>query len=193
MLCNVSRVCCCLLGLLLLAPLAQAQRVDHHPPYVDQHFNLDHSPRYSYGAQLTYSDYYDNVPCSCGTCGTCAAGYGNGTNGRGQRRRDCPPVTTAKLQLWVPDCCEVFINRQRTKPQTLAGVHKGSRIFELAGLDTEPFIPYCLIQVIYNGEVYSRTIPVAVGGDYKVRFHHGFNLTPPIVDMGDAQDAPTAL
>jgi hypothetical protein len=192
MLCNYPRACCCLLSLLLLAPLAQAQHFDHHPPYVDPHFNMDHSPRYHYGAQLTYSDYYDSVSCGCGSCGACTGngidrGDGQGMDSGRQSRRNCPPVTTASLQLWVPECCEVTINGYRTKHQTLAGVHRGSRIFTLAGLDGEPYDHNCKIEVRDGGAVYTRIFPVSVGGQYKVRYPYGFTEFSETVPIGSGQ------
>ncbi len=46
----------------------------------------------------------------------------------------CPPAGNALLRVWVSDEATVWVNGQVTKPQTLAGVYRGSRIFSLTGL-----------------------------------------------------------
>ena len=119
MLSKSPRACFSLLCLFLLAPSVEAQFKDHHPPYVDPHFDLHHTPKYDYGARPTYSDYMAHAAASDSygstTCGVCNGdGNCNGdTNGvRGSRSPKCPPIDNAGLQLFVDDGLEVEINGQ---------------------------------------------------------------------------------
>ena len=99
-----------------------------HAPYQDQLFELDHTPKYFYGAQPQYGGYYSSHPCGCGTVQAGSSAY------CGAQVADCPPKTTAHLQLYVDDSMVVKINGQQTKTQFLAGVHRNSRVFTLTGL-----------------------------------------------------------
>ena len=167
-----------LLGLLLLMPLAEAQLVDHHPPYQDPHFDLHHTPRYDYGARPMYRD--DGAHASC-TAGSASCGICNGdgvANVRGSRSPACPPLDTATLQLWVPDHDQVEINGQPTSPQTLGGIHRNSRIFLLDGLEANQLSP-CEIVVTRCDEFGVTTsnryeFCVAAGQRYRVRYPRGF-------------------
>ena len=58
------------------------------------------------------------------------------TTGRSHTSREArtAPPTNAILVLWIPEAADVWINGQETKRQRLAGVHKGSRRYNLTGL-----------------------------------------------------------
>lgn len=82
----------------------------------------------------------------------------------------------AILKLWVPDDLEVVVNGKVTKSQSLAGKHRNSRIFSLAGLKYED--NSCEI-VIYEphgkkAKKYSLDLPVDAGGSYDVRYPRDF-------------------
>ncbi len=201
MLTNYRCVLLCSLFLLLVSS-AQGQRFDHHPPYQDPHFAPDQTPRYDYGTQTSFGNYYPNRgTCGSAACATCngggngadsdAIGLGGADSGgwRGSRNPQCPPVTTATLRLLVPDHCQVYINGHLTKQQTLGGIHKNSRIYSLSDLDTAPFEP-CTIEVIYHGDVYERQINVLVGQEYKIRFPDGFVLSQQRPEMLNNRGIP---
>lgn len=90
---------------------------------------------------------------------------------------NCPVSTTAALTLWVCDDATVCINGQTTKPQTLAGVHSGSRIYNLAGLNNGPLTASITVQLhradgtTENGET---TLTVEAGGKYEVKYPQAF-------------------
>ncbi len=196
-------VCCSLLTLFLLASCADAQFYDHHPPYQDQHFDLHHTPLHNYGARSIYSDDGSgttpgaNGTETCSACNEGADGWGNsgGGNPLGSRSPICPPVDNANLTLYVQDGLEVEINDQRTNQQTLAGVHRNSRIFLLEALDRYEPSP-CTI-VVYdcdasgNATSYRFDFSVRAGEHYKVRYRKGlFQQTHPRPDISDMPYMP---
>ncbi len=89
----------------------------------------------------------------------------------------CPVPITAALTLWVCDDATVCINGRATKPQTLGGIHAGSRIYNLAGLENGALTASISVQrhlpdgSIENGQT---EITVEAGGKYQVRYPQGF-------------------
>lgn len=61
-------------------------------------------------------------------------GMVTGASGSARAANRCPPPTNALLRVWVDDRATVWVNGQETKPQRLAGIHRGSRIFSLTHL-----------------------------------------------------------
>jgi hypothetical protein len=91
-----------------------------------------------------------------------------------------PPVTNALLRVWVDDNATVWVNGVRTKPQTLAGIHSGSRIFNLTGL-VPGQIQEAVVQVqLWNAMPQEERKLVQPGGSYVIRFAP---LQPPMEEM----------
>lgn len=195
MLTKSPSVCCSLLALLLLASRADSQFHFHHPPYQDQHFDLHQTPLYHYGTGSTYSDYGSSTTSGANGTATCSSRNG-GVDGSdnlacskatGSRSPKCPPVDNAILKLWVPDEFQVEVNGQKTKPQTLGGIHRNSRIFTLQGLSANR-VSACEISVAVHNEfgetiIYSRSIAVQAGEHCEVRYPDGFDTIPTSFQM----------
>jgi len=91
-----------------------------------------------------------------------------------------PPINNATLRLYVPDGYQVLINNQLTKNQSLGGIHRGSRIFSLEGLQWDR-VSHCEIVVMApiakdKYKEYHRTIAVHAGQHFTVHFHQGFHF-----------------
>ena len=97
----------------------------------------------------------------------------------------CRAPKNTILHLWVPDELCVEINGRTTKPQTLAGIHQGSRYFILEGLDANRVSPCEIVVEIWddhgNSKYLRRSLAVQAGGKYEVRFPDGFQLIPVLV------------
>lgn len=192
---RITRSCVFVLATCAVAASASAEIFGHHAPYQDRHFELDQTPRYDYGVRPTHGDYYGNVVtrshhgCTAGECATCrfdgathvatpAGLHDRDSHGFGSRSPRCPAVDSSILQLYVPDGCQVEVNGYPTKPQTLAGVHRNSRIYRLDGLSQDQFT-LCDVVVIscdaYGNQ--TRSIwqkDVFAGNRYSVRYPQDF-------------------
>ncbi len=139
-------------------------------PYDANHVHHFHHP---------YQDRFPSTsignPIS-GVSNTASRGSGTSACGAGGNG-NCPASTTAALTLWVCDDATVCINGQTTKPQTLAGIHSGSRIYNLAGLSNGPLTASITVQrhradgTTENGQT---TLTVEAGGKYEVKYHKPF-------------------
>ena len=184
---------------LIIAPATWAGILKGHP-YQDQHFNLDGTSRGGSGtiaamSQGVRGDLATSVETS--TCpnatGTGASAGSSGSSG--SRGGVCPPVHNAILRLWVPDGITVTINGHPTRPQTLGGIYRNSRIFSLEGLESNR-VSECEIVVDMVDEQGGtmldlsgtplrarRGISVQAGGHYEVRFPDGFEQFVPPMEM----------
>jgi hypothetical protein len=155
-----------------------------HPPYQDRFFSLDSRPlngTQGGGTQggAAYSDHFGSGLASA----IGAAVPGGGCSGNG----NCPVAQTAFLRLWVPDAANVIINGQTTRPQTLGGVHKYSRVFSLEALERNS-VSFCEI-VVETCDVHGSSqrmrhvIPVQAGERYEVRYPNGFEELPLAYDI----------
>lgn len=137
---------------------------DAHQAHHFHHPYQDRFPSGSIGNPISSAANPTERGSGATTCG--AGGSGN-----------CPVSTTAALTLWVCDDATVCINGQTTKPQTLAGVHSGSRIYNLAGLNNGPLTASITVQLhradgtTENGET---TLTVEAGGKYEVKYPQAF-------------------
>ena len=149
------------IGLLVNAPLSNAIH-----PYQDRHFPLGSTSASSVSTAGTHSNCF---PSGTGMVAGSGLSSAQGSN--------CPPVTNAILQLYVPDCLQVVVNGQPTKPQTLGGIHKNSRILSLEGLSQTKVSPCDIVVYLPRvGETkYAHSLNVRAGERYEVRFPHNFH------------------
>lgn len=75
---------------------------------------------------------------------------------------NCPPVTTALLRVWTADDATVYVNGVKTKPQHLAGVHRGSRHFSLTNLRPDQ-VYQTTVRVVGPQGQQSKSVDVQVG------------------------------
>jgi hypothetical protein len=174
------------------------------PPYQDRHFNLDSTPRANSSMVANREDGFVTGytagsgagTCSTGTCARSLGGFGSG---------NCPPVQNAILRLWVPDGATVEINGQITRPQMLGGIHRGSRVYSLEGLEANRVSPCdiivcCFDEVVGIHQRFHRTVAVQSGGYYELQFPDGFEqigvtqevTTPMFYDSAPAPSATPA-
>ncbi len=153
-----------------------------HPPYQDRFFTADSKPlRGDLSADYTVAG---QVPFASGSQGGC--------NGQGG---NCPKPTAARLQLWVPDEAIVSINGQRTKPQSLGGVHKHSRIYNLEGLATGAKAAEIMVELCdqHGHAEHMQYILLAEAGQrYEVHYPAGFTLIELPV-MAEPQGMPQVI
>ena len=141
--------------------------------YVDPVFS---SPGYSAVGSSYTSGHLIDAPCpSCEIAGHAAAMQGHaytssGYAGIAGSATNCPPPTNALLRVWVDDCAMVWVNGQRTKPQRLAGVNRGSRIFSLTGLAPVEIQEAVVHVLMLDGQLMTEKKLVQAGGSYVVRF-----------------------
>ncbi len=177
-----------IVGSLLVTPAAKAGVFKGHP-YHDPHASVPSS------SGTTWTDSGVAVsPHTTNCCPAAASGFPTehlhdahcpppsfgppAMPGGSAGRPNCPPVTNALLRVWVDDGAIVWVNGVRTMPQHLAGIHRGSRIFSLAGL-VPGEIQEAIVQVQYCDACspLPNTTPmqekrelVQPGGSYDVRF-----------------------
>lgn len=154
----------------LISVAASAYGGQHHAPYVDRYSSTPHSTSLatSHYASQTVAD---GAICADGACGSGAGGQ------LGRRGEICPVPTRASLKLWVPENATVCINDQPTKLQSLGGVHAGSRIFNLAGLDNGPLTVCIVVECCTaNGQVErgEHQFVAEAGAKYEFRYPAGF-------------------
>ena len=115
---------------------------------------------------------------SCTGAAACSMGAAGGS-GSGA----CRAPKNTILHLWVPDELCVKINGRTTKPQTLAGIHEGSRFFILEGLEANRVSPCEIVVETWDDhgifKHLRRSLAVQAGGKYEVRFPDGFQLISP--------------
>ena len=104
------------------------------------------------------------------------------------RRPNCPPPTNALLRVWVDDHAMVWVNGRRTKPQMLAGVHRGSRIFTLTGLAPDEIREAIVRVEMYDGFhvvlQQEKKELVQAGQTYEIRFDDPCPLTTRLSPYG---------
>jgi hypothetical protein len=183
------------IGLVLTLPGISTSVLGDHP-YYDRHFNLDSTPRSGSSMVANRADGFVSgytAGSGTGTCasGTCARSLGGSGGG------NCPPVQNAILRLWVPDGATVEINGHTTRPQTLGGIHQGSRVYSLDGLETNRVSPCDIIVCCFDEmgihQRFHRSLAVQASGYYQLRFPDGFEqiwLDP--VDILRTLDYPPA-
>ncbi len=138
------------------------------------------------GSSYAHSHAMDASSPSCGIQGHAAEMQGTAYGSSSYASRtgsatNCPPPTNALLRVWIDDCAMVWVNGQRTKPQRLAGVNRGSRIFSLTGLVPDE-IQEAIVQVqLPDGQTNAETKLVQAGGSYEIRFPNvvDFEVHPP--------------
>lgn len=138
-------------------------------PYHDPHASIP-SRAATAGAPTRLPQGHD-APCEC----LSSTESGTGASGAGAGRcSNCPPVTNALLRVWASDDAEVFVNGVKTKPQYLAGVHRGSRLYSLTDLKPGQMHAAEVRVVGANGQR-TEQLQVRAGETYDVRLT---NLAP---------------
>ena len=113
-------------------------------------------------------------------CLSCMGGM-NGDRAIGRRGPICPEITTARLQVYVPDCYQVEVNGQKTRLQTLGGIHRNSRVFTLDELIFESSSPTDVVVIECdrqgNKKRHTAMVYAQAGETYRVRYPGDFTLT----------------